>query len=244
MTSIGKLFVFFQFIVSMALFAIGFGVYSHHIDWSARIKEDAKRISDLGADRDRAETKWALRWQTLNGVEAVRPQHQALYNQKLVMAQTGKLPAGVAAAPASLVTEIEYDQRGYLNVLGTKPIQYRGTDVQYYDKIQEDLARYRLREMRDGRLVLGLIPTEQEKIQAMLKEYAQLTERINGNDSGLRGLRAERDLADNLKKSAIQEQENLKPSLANRYGETVLLLKRQNSLLTRKTELDRVASDR
>ena len=47
-------------------------------------------------------------------------------------------------------------------------------------------------------------------------------------------------LQEEAKKNAVEQQEYLKPFLANRYSETVLLLQRQNSLLARKQELQKI----
>jgi hypothetical protein len=63
---------------------------------------------------------------------------------------------------------------------------------------------------------------------------------ILGDNGALRGLRRERELLEELKARTIAQEEYLKPFLANRYSETVLLLKRQNSLLGRKQELEKV----
>jgi hypothetical protein len=42
------------------------------------------------------------------------------------------------------------------------------------------------------------------------------------------------------RKRAVEERESLKPALANRYSEAVLVLKLQGALLTRKQELEKV----
>jgi hypothetical protein len=232
MTTFGKIFVFIQFGVAMALLGVAIGVYANHINWEATIKEENVKIKDFAAQRDRAELRYNLATKRLGFDEGVRPQHQALYNQKLALARTGEGANGPA------VTDVEYNpQNGALNVAGTKPIQFRGQDAVAYAPLQTELEKYN--GQKDNPVMLGLIPTEQQNIKKLLDTYAKLTLDINGDGGMVRGLRLERALQEDAKAKAIAETEFLKPMLANRYAETVLLLKRQNSLTARKTELDK-----
>ena len=248
MTGFGKTFVFIQFMLSICLLGLGIGIYSNHIDWEGEIKATSKRISDLAAERDRAEARWNAATIRLAQAERERPFRKKLFDEKLALIEKGVVPMG-APAPAAFVTELNYvkspdhalpyltNDPGILNVLGGKPVQNRGVDVQYYTKIQEDLDRYNARRAD----FLGEIPKEQDLIAKLQAEYTALTKEINGDPGiNLRGLRKERELQEIARANALKEQEFLKPMLANRYGETVLLLKRQNSLLARKAELEKV----
>ncbi len=248
MTGFGKTFVFLQFMLSICLLGLGVGVYSNHIDWEAEIKGHAKRISDLAGERDRAEARWNEATARLVRNESELPFRKKLFDQKLALIANGP-PDKTAPGPA--VTELLYvkspehalpyftNDPGILNVTGGKPVQNRGADVQFYAKIQEDLEHYNAR--KPDQPVTGLIPLEQDRIAKLQVDYAKLTEEINGNQGiNLNGLRKDRELQEIAKAKALEEQEFLKPMLANRYAETVLLLKRQNSLLARKAELDKV----
>ncbi len=250
MTGFGKTFVFLQFMLSICLLGLGVGVYSNHIDWEAEIKGHAKRISDLAGERDRAEARWNEATARLPRNESELPFRKKLFDQKLALIEKGTLPPG-AQAPAAFVTQLNYvkaqdhalpyltNDPGFLDVLGGKPVQNRGADVQFYAKIQEDLEHYNAR--KPDQPVTGLIPLLQDRIAKLQVDYAKLTEEINGNQGiNLNGLRKDRELQEIAKAKALEEQEFLKPMLANRYAETVLLLKRQNSLLARKAELDKV----
>jgi len=207
-------------------------VYANHINWEASIKDEATKIKDFSAQRDRAEYRYGQAYKRLGNDEGYRPQHQALYDQKLALTRTGEGANGAA------VTEVEYNpQSGALNVVGSKPVQFRGESVAAYAPLQAELEKYN--QQKDNPVMLGLIPTEQKNIKGLLDKYTALTLEINGDGGMVRGLRRERELQDEAKAKAIAETEFLKPMLANRYAETVLLLKRQNSLTARKAELDK-----
>jgi hypothetical protein len=247
-TMVGKIFVMVQFVLSMILLAvIAIGIYPHRnnpnmaIDhgtgkMQSTIQRYDEQLKDLAGARDRAEARWLEGYQALSFLEQLRPQRQQSYAEKLTIARTGKDSTGKAVQPP--VTALAFDQNGLAQLTGGKAIQNRGEDLKSYDEMVNILRDYH----RSEPPMLGLIPQRQAEIKNLIRDFDALSEEILGNAMGLRGLRKERELQEELKAKTIAQQEYLKPFLANYYSETVLLLKRQNSLLNRKQELGKVAS--
>ena len=118
MTGLGKIFVFLQFVVAVGLLALGFGLYSNHVDWEAKIKKENERIKELSVDRDRADARWLAATNRLLFDEDFRPKAQKRFEDKLALLDKG--PAA-GAQPQAFVTELDYDKAtGYLNVTSGK----------------------------------------------------------------------------------------------------------------------------
>lgn len=248
MTTLGKLFVFIQFVLSMFLLAIvGIGIYPHRVNpkderitpggdkLPSVISQLDDQIKKLSEGRDRAETRWLVAWQDLRMKEAIRPARQNSYVAKLDQIWTN--PGRVQSPVRTVVFN---PMNGLVDVNAGQPIQHRAEDVKSYREIGEALNNFHKNEMNMGQPVLGFIPQKQADIKATLAEYDRLTIAILGDPPGTGGLRRQRELQEEAKKRAIAEQENLKPHLANRYSEALLALKRQNSLASRKQELEKI----
>jgi hypothetical protein len=87
------------------------------------------------------------------------------------------------------------------------------------------------------------IADTQTKIKQFQDQLTALTLDVQGVPGNVLrpGLIKLRELQEDAKLRAMDEQEFLKPFLANRYGEAVLLIKRQQALLQRKQELEKLA---
>src|SRR5262245_36450004 len=227
MTTFGKILVVSQFILSLA-FAIIAGMFlAHRLPWNAPspgggaqgvsglIDKQEKKIKDLAVARDRATARWNAYNGVLLALEAERPGRKALFDAKLALMRTGK---GANNLPP--VTAIEYDQQGRLKVAGAAPIQYRGANVMAFDPLVAEMRRL---HKSDNPALFGPIPDTQKRIDTLLQQYNALTNDINGQGP-VRGLRKEIALQEEAKRNAVAQQEYLKPFLANRYSETVLLL--------------------
>ena len=249
MTTLGKLFVVSQFILSMA-FAIIAGLFlQHRLPWNpptpgagaqaipGLIEDHEKKIKVLAAARDRAEARWNAYNTSLAAHEAERPIRQRLFDAKLAMLRTGLDPNKAQVQQA--VTAVEYDPRGLLKLVGAAPVQFRAQDTLAFDPIVAELRRLNRNEQVNGVAMLGPIPKTQLDIETLLKDYDTLTIDVNGQGA-VRGLIKEIGLQEEFRKNAVIEQDSLKPELANRYSETVLLLQRQNALLARKQELQKI----
>lgn len=249
MTTLGKVFVFVQFILSMLLVSIiGIGIYPHRVNpkneqvtaagdkLPSTLQKLDSRITELGAARDRAEHRWSVAWQDLQTKEGRRPARQKSYADKLELTRNNP---GREASP---VRAIVYDPTyGMVNIKAGAPIQHRGEDTKSYREIGETLDNFHKNQPKgDGGVVLGFIPKAQADIKAQLAEHDRLTIAILGDPPGTGGLRRQRELQEEAKKRAVVEQENLKPALANRYSEALLALKRQISLASRKQELEKI----
>jgi hypothetical protein len=248
-TNFGKAFVLLQFVGStMLLGVIAFGIYPHRNNPTAKIEQGGKlqstierydaRIKDeLASGRDRAEQRFREAEVYLRTVEAQRPVRQQLYDLKLAIARTGLDQKGNRVAQP--VTKIEYDQNGLVKFANVPAIQHRGVDARSYQEIIDALAA--LHRNIPGNPMLGDIPALQRDIAQTISNYKERSLEILGDPQrDVRGLRREKELQEEAKAAAVRQQEYLKPLLANRYAETLLLLQRQNALLSRKQELQRI----
>jgi len=246
MTKLGKLFVFVQFILSIGLLTVAVVTFTFHARGRAKnehyfqpqIKANKERIDVLAAARDRAEARYMQSTTQLAQLEGFRPAAQNWYAAKFALTKTGKnaqgqdVPDPVRALEYQQADEKNIDTRTFFynpTFLGPVFVEHRGKRAAAYDKIQESI---RSRQ--------NVIAQQQQAIKEALDKYAELTKQLNGDDGQLKGLYKERDLMELARKRAIEEQEALKPALANRYSEAVLVLKRQNALLQRKSELEKV----
>jgi len=112
---------------------------------------------------------------------------------------------------------------------------FRGKEMLAFEPTVAEIRRL----YRNDMAKVGPIPETQKNIEKLLQDYNKLTVDIDGG-GGSRGLVAEIKLQEAFAKSLVKEQEDLKPSLANRYAEAVLVLQRQNALLSRKQELQKI----
>lgn len=249
MTTLGKLFVVSQFILSLAFAVIAGMFLAHRLPWNppspgggaqavpSLIERHDKKIKELATARDRATARWNAYSLAVGQWEAERPIREAMFKAKLAMVRTGK-DANNAPQP---VTVVEYDQAtGRLKLVGAAPVQYRGKDVMAFDPLVAEMRRLHRNEVVGGVEMFGPVPETQKKIDTLLKEYDALTVLIDRQDRANPGLRLAIALQEEAKRNAVEQQEYLKPFLANRYSETVLLLQRQNSLLARKQELQKI----
>jgi hypothetical protein len=257
MTTLGKIFVVSQFILSVA-FAVVAGMFlAHRLPWNpptpggagatavpGLIEQHEKKIKELVVAADRANARLALYSAGLAGngqqigLERERQERQRLFDEKLTILRTGADSKKVAVPQP--VTVIGYDPAtGRLKLTGTEPIQFRGKDLMAFDPTIAEYRRLHRSEIVNGVAMLGPIPETEKEIETLLKTYNGLTVDING-EGPTRGLRKEIALQEEAGRNAVAERDHLKPFLANRYSETLLLLQRQNQLLSRKQELQKI----
>jgi hypothetical protein len=244
MTKVGKLFVFVQFVLSIGALVAATVSFSFHMRGRApkenyfqpEIKKQTEIIARLAEARDRAEARWMDSNTQVRMAESFRPQAQAWYDAKLKLIKDGTDNTGQPVA--NPVQALEYSQpeannlesRGlaFTNLVGPTAIEHRGVKLTSYVAVQNSIrARGKL------------IEQQQEAIKQALIKYDELGTQLRGAQ-GVKGLYLERELMEASRKRAVEERESLKPALANRYSEAVLVLKRQGALLTRKQELEKV----
>lgn len=254
MTKIGKLFVVLCFALSLFILAWSIGFYFSRVKWEMLPAEksafqnataDKKRslaatagvidrlqdrIQDLAFARDRVEYRYRQYAQMMADAETKRAQRLYWYQSKMKLARTGVDDKNQPVNDP--IQALERDKDGIeiavASLIGKSVISSRGVPLKSYDAFIKDLARNH-----------GETERAQVATNAALVRFAQLTEDIQGLGSAEKpGLVRMKALQDDAKVRAIAEQEFLKPFLANRYGEAVLVMKRQQLLMDRKKELD------
>ena len=235
LTKFGKIFVFVNVVVALGLLAATAVLIKERLQWNSVPEKQTKGIVDeyrdqiksLAEARDRADAKWLAASTTLLNNERQRPINQAWYEEQILIARTGKDKKGQPVNPPVLV----FNQPLNFKREGQPPLQVRGQNARELDfYTQTIIARQ------------GEIFRQQEAVARAQMEYEALNRKLDREDLNDRGVymmqRAQRD----AKERAISEQEFIKPMLANRYSELVLALKREQILLNRKTELEKVTS--
>jgi hypothetical protein len=231
MNTLGKLFVIATFSMSLLFLALAIGVYSNHIQWTKETQAAQKsilektqaKINEMAYSRERATARYRTAYESLVRIEALRAQRKAFYDVKFEILKSGKDAKGQPVP--NPVQELEMDKDG---VVEMKPIgapstiiQIRGTPLLPLDAAENKLAALNKQ-----------ILAEQEQITALQNQLKKLTTDMQGGPNEP-GLIKEQEIQVDAKKRVIDEQENLKPILANRYGEAVLLLKREAALRKR-----------
>lgn len=257
MTKVGKLFVMFVFALSFFFLACSIGMYSVRVKWAMAPDEKSKlksatgearremlekdagvvdrlqaRIDDLAFARDLAQYRYDRGFQTMGSLEAKRAERQLFYQAKLAMLKTGKDAQGQLVATPAQKLEYDPNREVIATMMGKDVIAYRGQPLTSYDAYNSSRA-----------VAEKDVADTQAKIKVEQANYAKLTEQIQGGgEQGPvlnPGLIKLKELQDDAKLRAMAEQEFLKPALANRFGEAVLLLKRQQALLQRKQEMEK-----
>lgn len=236
MNFFGKLFVLVTFSLSLGFLALAIGVYANHVTYASKdpkaagiIDKTAVKIKELSYARDRSEDHYRKAFGELGQVERDRDRRQFFLKAKYNMLVTGMDEQNrPVQTPA---TELEYDKTSNLLVVkmvGATPIAYRGEPLMSLDAYQKALA-VRAKDIAD----------EQKKIADLQVQLTDLTTQMQGGQDIVAnpGLIRLKELQVDARKRAEDEQEFLKPTLANRFAEAVLLLKREASLRQRLAQL-------
>lgn len=259
-TRIGKLFVLFVFTLSMFFLACSIGVYSVRTKWMMSREEKSKvtsassaearadilrasggvidrfqnKIDDLAFARELAQRRYEQNAQWMLTTEQTRGQRQYYYQAKLNLLRTGKDDKGqVVGTPVQALDRNPATKEVLTNSLvGRNVVQQYGMPLQSSDSYA---SSHKVMERN--------LADVQERIKQQQEKLAVLTSEVQGvaGDVNNPGLIKKIELQQDAKLRAMDEQESLKPALANYYGEAVLLLKRQQALLQRKQELDKIA---
>jgi hypothetical protein len=239
-TSLGKILVFANLILSILFATWALGLYTNRLDWpggGAPVIPGGKALGEVGtrkaeiADREKATSlalnNWILGNATLNAMEFTqRPTAQKWYADKLKLLEDGQAPVGA----------LVYGKDGKLQLQDGAAIP--GPDGQ----------PLRARAPVQQLIAATEAETQQLNTQALndLKEAEELTAQINGvregNEIKLKGLRdllAEEELANTRGKSEI---EYTRPFRYNRQIEAALIQERQAALAARMDELKKVSA--
>jgi hypothetical protein len=248
MTKFGKLLVYFNIIASIGLMMLAISVYAGRLDWNSRsptggekivgkIEANKKRIDELAFARDRAEMRWFQAYSDLVTAEGQRPLRQIWFAKQLEIIRSGKLDGNAVNPP---VQQLEYagGQLSFERPSGRAPVVFRDAPLKDIASLTE------LKRLREKDTV-----TQQAEIDRLIQEHKKLTADLNGLpqvgaqvDLRTVGLYKLRDFQVQAKQGYVQQQEDLKPLLANAYAEAQSLLRRQIALQSRKAELEKAGT--
>jgi hypothetical protein len=238
MNALGKVFVFATFTMSLLFLALAIGVYSNHLQWGkdtqtkqeqlSLVEKLQEKINQLSYSRDRATARYSQSYQGIVQIEATRKERKEFFDAKYDLLKTGKDKGQVVQNP---VQQLEFNKQGMveLKMLGSPEsvIQVRGAALLPADEAQNKLASL-TKQMGE----------EEKQITALQEQGKELTNVMQGGPNAP-GLIRDQEIQVEARKSAIGEQENLKPTLANRYSEAVLLLKREAALRKRLEQVEK-----
>src|SRR5438128_8915951 len=98
---LGKAFVLIVFSLSLLFLALAIGVYSNHVRWKSKTKDQPGivdklegRIKDLAYSRDRAVARYGEAYSNLGQYEQLRLYRQTFYKAKLEMVVSGQNEKG------------------------------------------------------------------------------------------------------------------------------------------------------
>lgn len=226
---IGRFFVLLMFSFSLLFLALSIGVYANHVDWKNPSKDNPgvvdqieKKIGELAYARDRAVERYGFAYNTLGQVENERAVRQLYQSVKYNMLKTGKDDQGqVVATP---VYPLEFDNATGLLQLRLIPadpnsaIQVRGQPLRSLEAYQMALAA-RHKDILDITA----------RISSLQDQLAKQTDIMQGSPN-VPGLIRQKEIMVEARQRTIDEQEYLKPTLANRFAEATLWLEREQDL--------------
>ena len=242
MNVLGKLFVFATFTASLLFLALAIGVYSNHIQWGkdtqtkqeqlSKVEALLEKIAQLTFSRERATARYGQAFQAIALAESEQKQRREFYDAKLELLKTGKDSKG-QVVPNS-VQQLDFDKQGMVVVklMGAADlvVQVRGTPLLPTEAALAQIASL-TKQMGD----------EEKQIVAYQEQLKDLTTVMQGGPN-TPGLIREQEIQVEARLRAIDEQENLKPTLANRYSEAVLLLKREAALRKRLEQVEKAGT--
>jgi hypothetical protein len=241
--TLGKLFVFLVFVFSLGFLALAIGVYANHLTFKSKDKNQPgiidkleTRIQNQAFGRDRAKARYNAAYKELADVEMIRGQRQAFYAAKIEMLRSGKDEKGQPVNTPVYVMQPGPDGFIPMKMVGDQNeiMQVRGQPLQALATYHQKLAGLQME-----------IVAEQANIDRLQNELAALTLQMQGGQDPTMpgrivvGLIEQKAVQADARVRAINSQEFLKPALANRFAEAVILLKREKALRQRLEQLDK-----
>jgi hypothetical protein len=232
-TTLGKLLVLLNTILSLTLAGVAFGIYTNRIDWAAASPANQRNLATYPAKKSefessqKAATLGVNRWEEATGelaaLEKVRPINQAIYTRNLNALDHGPNPVRDIIRQAKTGVPI-------LGPDGLPTLRPSKPPLLCRDDYNKEILRVEADIASTIQMTRQVIDDEQKR-----------TEEINGipgqPQKGLRDLLSEEVL---VKKNAVRELEYLRPLRYNFQVESVLLEKRKRSLEERLQELNRL----
>lgn len=240
---LGKLFVVLFAASSLAALTWAFGIYTQRIVWTSAgqetpglLDQQYTKANELGANADRAFTRWSGNLATVRNLEAQRQPRRSFYALELYQIRTGQAWDGRGFSDtATPVREMVNAPNGYLDVRPNAPrqpvlVRAGGQPLQSvvaYDRINAKLAK-------------DIADSQASNVKA-IDERAKLTDEIVGLKvpklvKGLRQLITEQK---EIKTEADNESGYASDFVTNLEAEFGLLKKRRDAMVSRMSELDK-----
>jgi len=243
---VGRLFVLLVFVFSLGFLALAVGVYANHLNFKSKdvknnpgiIDKLEEQIKQQAYARDRAKARYDLSYTELQKQEDLRRQRQNIYVARLETLTTGKDDKGNVLPAPVVGLVIGADGLVDLRAEG-QPIMVRGQPLQALVFYQQQLAA-RHKDITD----------EQAKVDEQQALLASLSLQMQGGPNPMDpnrpivGLIRQKEIMTEGRNRAIAQREYLKPLLANRYGEAVIVLKREKELRERLGQPEKTGTGR
>jgi hypothetical protein len=237
MTSLGKVLVFVNLALSVAMATWAQGVYSSRIDWSNNKGKDGSRDGELvgrvaklkewGDALVPAAHSWNGSRVELTRLDERRNADRVWYEKQLAFNRSG-------ASKNDPARVLKFNDAGPVIDPDGHPHLDPGRDQ--FGQPLESLVAYNLAREALHRQ----IDVETKNLTKLIEEDAELTNRIGGDANGSKGLQ-HRILDERGKLAqAIAEQRFVQPLLINAVVEADLVFKRQRALESRIKELEKV----
>ncbi|MFN4261218.1 MAG: hypothetical protein ACK4RK_18170 [Gemmataceae bacterium] len=230
MAFLGKIFVFFNLMLSILFLSWALGVYMNRLDWAPHLNEMGKEIPNTGrlnelraqmspllAAQQMAEKRRQSATRRLAPLEAKRPQTRDWYKEQLLILETGRNSKG---EPAKVLALKEINNQLDMAEQSREPVKIGGNDAlpfEEYNRIYQGLT--------------ADIITQQERVQKAVVAQEKLDKEIDA----LRVVIAKEKAA---LAQVLAEQEAIKPILYNTLAEGQLASKRRAALEARLLELE------
>lgn len=241
MAFIGKTFVMLFTMASITLLLWATMLYTQRVHWTSTtpetkgiIQKSETEIKNYQMAAHLAQYRWSRNYSTIVNLEGnEKYPRRDFYVEMISTIRTGRNTAGmVSATPAA---QMVFDNAtGYLDIRPTtqRPAyQFRaGVDGQSIAQYTQALAT-----------TFEAIEMEQVQNQKYLMERKIVNDEIVGTvDPFVKGLRLQINEQNDIAKSAVAEADYIASFVTNRSAESVLLIKRFNSMSNRKSELEQL----
>jgi hypothetical protein len=249
MTLLGKLLVFFNLAVAVALTAIAFVLWTASPDWTGtgekgarpgEFKKRADKLDELWKRVPPVQVNWQSERNRLTKVETHLDAERAWYDKEIRFVLAGPAKGQgvrvVSFAPKDddkagiRKRQVLVDDKGF-------PVLVPPLDANRNPLLLQSLAEYNV----ENKNVLDQLAAEREKHQKQIAEAIELTGKLTGDKAkGLRGLH-ERIADEKAKnKEVLAELKLVEPRYVNTAVEAQLINKRHAQMVKRIEELKKL----
>jgi hypothetical protein len=270
MTRLGKILVFVNLVLALGFMAWGIGIAGNRIDWGktpekpgrakGKLLEREEQFAEAKRQYEAAVARYNDADRKLRGLEKRRPEDQKYYRDELAKLETGMDAGGKMSGTP--VLELVYD-KGVLKLDPQQRPLLRPIDWQRPNQPLLDLTRLG----QEFEKTHEELKKEKAGLEVLLAQEKTLTEQLNGDGRGKKGLRkqmdevqealvqclGEKEFLQRMEKAKLYvtvsastgregEQEYLKRRLYNRKADLLVVQARQRRLESRLEELKNIAA--